>query len=472
MHRERPFLQLEPDAMRRLGYGVIDEIIAHLTDLPDKSVTRHAGRAELEALLREPPPEHGADPDAVLQTVRDTVMGNTMHVDHPRFFAFVPGVSNFVGAMGDTLATGFNIFAGTWLEASGPAQIEMLTIDWLRELCGLPAGAGGLFVSGGSLANLTALAVAREQLDPADWPRAVLYCSDQTHSSVDRAARTLGIVGGRFQRLPSDAAYRLRPDDLRKAVQADRAAGLFPLAVIANAGTTNSGAVDPLPALADLCEAEGLWLHVDGAYGAAAVISPLAAERLGGLDRADSLVLDPHKWLFQPFDIGCVLVRDAARIESAFAILPEYLRDIAAAADEINYCDNGLELTRRFRALKLWMSIKVFGLAEFRRAIERGIQIAETAEDLLREAGCWEIVTPPQLAVLTFRHRDTPDEPAAAVGFHRRLVDAVIADGHSMVTSTALNGLPVLRLCTINPRTTDADLAETLARLRRLAETI
>ena len=458
--------------MRALGYAVIDELIQHLTELPDKPVTRRASRAELEALLREPPPENGADPAAVLATVRDAVMGNIMHLDHPRFFAFVPGAGNFVSVMGDTLAAGFNVFAGTWLESSGPAQLEMLTIDWLREICGLPEGAGGLFVSGGSMANLTALAVARERLGPNEWHRAVLYCSDQTHSSVDRAARTLGIVGERLRRLPSDASYRLRRDDLRDAVRADRAAGLRPLAVIANAGTTNTGAVDPLPELADICHSEDLWLHVDGAYGAAAVLSPRGRNLLRGMDRADSLVLDPHKWLFQPYDLGCVLVRDAAGLEDAFAIMPEYLRDISAAAGEINYCDIGLELTRRFRALKLWMSIKVFGLAEFRAAIERGMQLAETAEALLREAGCWEIVTPAQLAVVTFRHGHSPGDTAADSEFHRRLFEAVVADGYSLVTSTELDSRPVLRLCTINPRTTEADLDETLGRLRGLAESV
>ncbi len=465
-------LQLSPEAMRDLGHAVVDDIVAHFAELPDKPVTNRAGRAALDALLQEPLPEQGADPQAVLQTVREAVMGNIMHPDHPRFFAFVPGPSNFVGAMGDALAAGFNVFAGTWFESSGPAHIEMLTIDWLRRLCGLPEGGGGLFVSGGSLANLTALAVARERLPEDDWPRAVLYCSDQTHSSVDRAARTLGIVGGRFRRLVTDAGQRLDPRPLTEAIRADRAVGLLPLAVIANAGTTNTGAVDPLVELANLCAKEDLWFHVDGAYATAAVISSRAAPLLAGLDRADSLVLDPHKWLFQPYDIGCLLVRDAARLESAFAILPEYLRDIAAAAGEINYCDNGLELTRRFRALKLWMSFKVFGLAAFRAAIERGIQLAETAGEILREAGCWEITSPAQLAVITFRHRATPADPAAAEEFHRHLLDAVVANDHSLVTGTALEGRPVLRLCTVNPRTTDADLRESLDRLGRLAETL
>ena len=465
-------LQLSPEAMRALGGAVIDEIVAHFAELPGKTVTNLAGRAALDALLQEPPPEHGADPLAVLQTVRDAVTGYIMHPDHPRFFAFVPGPSNFVGAMGDALAAGYNVFAGTWFESSGPARIEMLTIDWLRQLCGMPIGGGGLFVSGGSLANLTALAVARERLSENDWPRAVLYCSDQTHSSVDRAARTLGIVGDRFRRLASDGGGRLDPCELHLAIQSDRAAGLLPLAVIANAGTTNTGAVDPLPEIADLCAADGLWFHVDGAYAAAAIISPRAAPLLSGLDRADSLVLDPHKWLFQPYDIGCLLVRDASQLESAFAILPEYLRDIGATTGEINYCDNGLELTRRFRALKLWMSFKVFGLAAFRAAIERGIQVAETAGYLLREAGCWEITSPAQLAVISFRHRNTPADAGAAEDFHRRLLDALVADGHSLVTGTALNGRSVLRLCTVNPRTTDADLRETLTRLRQLAESV
>jgi glutamate/tyrosine decarboxylase-like PLP-dependent enzyme len=405
----------------------------------------------------------------VLAQVEREVLGPIMHLDHPRFFAWVPGPSNFVGALADLLAAGVNVFAGTWLEGAGPAQVELATVDWLRGVCGMPPGAGGLFVSGGSLANLTALAVARRIRIEDRRAGAVCYASDQTHSSVDRALRLLGFGPEQVRRLTSDQAFRLPVAALRGAVEEDRKAGRHPFCVIASAGTTNTGAVDPLAELADLCEAEGLWLHVDGAYGAAAALAPAGRARLAGLGRAHSVALDPHKWLFQPYDTGCVLVREARWLPETFRILPEYLQDIQEGAGEVNFCDRGLELTRRFRALRLWMSLQVFGVDAFRTAVARGLALAEHAEARLRERPVWEVVTPAQLGVVTFRWAPAGVEPAAADRLVERLVQAVFADGFAMLSSTVLRERPVLRLCTINPRTTEADLAATIERLERLA---
>jgi len=354
--------------MRALGYRVIDMLVEHFETLPEKPVTRKADRASLEGRLRETLPEQGTDPLAVLDQVERDVFENIMHLDHPRFFAFVPSPSNFVGVMAEALAAGFNVFAGTWLEASGPAQIELVTVDWLRSACGLPVSAGGLFVSGGSMANITALAVARHRVLDDQIPGAVVYCSDQTHSSIERGLWVLGFGRHQLRKVPSDDRFRLDLSALRSAVEADRAAGRVPFCVVANAGTTNTGAVDPLPELADYCDREGLWLHVDGAYGAAAVLCKRGHATLEGLGRADSLSLDPHKWLFQPYEIGCVLVRDERWLRETFHILPEYLIDIEGQAGEVNFCDRGIQLTRGFRALKLWMSFKVFGQAGFEAA--------------------------------------------------------------------------------------------------------
>jgi glutamate/tyrosine decarboxylase-like PLP-dependent enzyme len=315
------------------------------------------------------------------------------------------------------------------------------------------------------MANLTALAVARRVRLADGVAGAVCYASDQTHSSVDRALRLLGFGPEQVRRLPSDEAFRLPVAALRRAVEEDHAAGRRPFCVIASAGTTNTGAVDPLPELADLCEAGGLWLHVDGAYGAAAALAPAGRARLGGLGRAHSVALDPHKWLFQPYDTGCVLVREARWLPETFRILPEYLQDIQGGAGEVNFCDLGLELTRRFRALRLWMSLQVFGVDAFRAAVTRGLALAERAEALLRERPGWEVVTPAQLGVVTFRRAPAGVEPAAADRLVEHLVQAVIGDGFAMLSSTAL----VLRLCTINPRTTATDLEATIERLEQLA---
>lgn len=462
-------LCLTPDQMRALGYRVVDAIVEHFEKLPDKPPSRRRTRAALEALLREPPPEHGQPVEAVLEQALSTVFANMMHVDHPRFFAFVPGPSNFVGAMADALVAGFNPFAGSWFSGSGPAQLELVVIDWLRELLGLPESAGGLFVSGGSVANLTGLAAARRAVLGDHTEQAVAYFSDQTHSAVVRALRVLGFPEDQMRRLPSDQSFRLPVAALRQAIAADRAAGRRPFLIVANAGTTNTGAVDPLPELVELAREHNLWLHVDGAYGAAAALTVEGRSLLRGLEDVDSLALDPHKWLFQPFEIGCVLVRDARLLKQTFRILPEYLQDVHRLQEAVNFCDYGIQLTRGCRALKLWMSLKVFGLEAFRQAIARGFRLAETAEQRLRARNCWEIVSPAQMAIVCFRYRDPNRTEPQLDCLHQELVERMIADGYAVLTSTVLRGRTVLRLCTINPRTTEAEIRETITRLERLA---
>jgi glutamate/tyrosine decarboxylase-like PLP-dependent enzyme len=467
-----PKLELSPDEMRQLGYRVVDLLVEHFVSLSEKPVVRKASRPEMERQLREPLPEKGAAAAEVLRQAVEVALANSAHCDHPRFFAFIPSPSTFVSAMADTLATGFNVFAGDWLEGSGPAEVELVTIDWLRQLCGLPESAGGLFVSGGSVANLTALAVARNVKLPRDRDKGRLYFSDQTHSSMEKGLRLLGLGPEQMVRIDSDADFRLPPSALERAVASDRKEGLLPFCVVANAGTTNTGAVDPLRELADFCARERLWLHVDGAYGAAAVLSGAGRARLAGLDRVDSLSLDPHKWLFQPFETGCVLLRDRRLLLESFHILPEYMKDAEPGAEEVNFCDYGIQLTRGFRALKLWMSFKIFGVESFRAAVERTLQAAELAEKLLRRSPAWEIVTPAQMGIVSFRFHPPEIPPPQLDQLNQQIVERAIDDGFAMVSSTTLRGRKVLRLCTINPRTTEADLEKTIARLEEMGSEI
>ncbi|HEY8022135.1 MAG TPA: pyridoxal-dependent decarboxylase [Thermoanaerobaculia bacterium] len=461
-------LELSTGEMRALGYRVVDFLVERSASHGEKPVAGWADRATLERALAEPPPEDPRPVAEVLARLEREVLARTMDVAHPRFFGFVPSPGNFVSAMADALAAGWNPFVGTWFAGAGPAEVELVTIDWLRQLCGLPEEAGGLLVSGGSAANLTALHAARHAVLGGPDPRAIVYFSDQTHSAVERALAVLGFAPDQARKLPADDAFRLSPERLGAAIAADRAAGRRPFLVVANAGTTSTGAVDPLAALADLCRDEGLWLHADGAYGAPAVLSARGRALLAGLDRVDSLALDPHKWLFQPFEIGCVLVRDRRLLHDAFTIHPDYLQDVHRYLEAVNFCDYGIQLSRSFRALKLWMSLQVFGIAEFRRAIDRGFDLAERAEALLAARPCWEIVTPAAMAIVTFRYTAPGLSPAALEGVNLGIVDALRADGFAVITSTRLGGRTALRLCTINPRTTDDDLAGTIERLERL----
>jgi aromatic-L-amino-acid decarboxylase len=465
-------LNLSREDMRALGYRVIDTLVEHFQKLPEKPVTRRADRPTLETRLREAIPEHGSNALEVLDRLQRDVFSNIMHTDHPRFFAFVPSPSNFVSVMADALASGFNVFAGTWLEASGPAQIELVTIDWLRQACGLPDSAGGLFVSGGSMANMTALAAARHIKLGNRTEGAVVYFSDQTHSSIERGLRVLGFQDNQTRKIQSDDRFRLDLSALESKVKTDRAAGRVPFCVVANAGTTNTGAIDPLLALADYCHQEELWLHVDGAYGAAAVFCGRGQALLDGLARVDSLSLDPHKWLFQPYEIGCVLVREERWLKEAFHILPEYLADIEGKEGEVNFCDRGIQLTRGFRALKLWMSLQVFGLSGFQEALSRGFEMAEVAEAAVHGLSNWEVVTPAQMGIVTFRCILEGLSPEKLNWLNRELVDEMIADGFAMISSTVLRGQTVLRMCTINPRTTEADVRETVKRLDDMSKRV
>lgn len=460
---------LPPEEMRAFGQWVVEQLLDHLAELPELPAAQREPAEKMRRRLEEPPPSAPRPWQEVLQRLERDVLPAVMLTTHPRFFAFVPSPSNFASVMADALASGLNAFAGTWAEASGPAQLELTTLGWLRELLSLAPTSAGVFLSGGSMANLTALAVARQARAGERLDQAVAYCSDQTHSSVERALRLLGLSSAHIVRLPSDDGFRLSPAEVASRIAADRRDGLRPFCVVANAGTINTGAVDPLEKLAELCRAEDLWLHVDGAYGAAAALSPQARARLWGLGLADSLTVDPHKWLFQPYGIGCCFVREGRLLEETFRVNPEYLRDLEPRAGEVNFCDLGPELTRPFRALKLWMTIQIFGMDELVAAIERGLSLAERAEALLRERG-FEMVTAAQLGVLTFRYAPEGLPMVALDRLQERIAAAVAEDGLAIVQTTVLRGRTVLRMCTINPRTEEDDLATTAELLWQLGE--
>jgi glutamate/tyrosine decarboxylase-like PLP-dependent enzyme len=446
----------------------VDVIVDHIETLRDRTVSIQKPRPELEARLGSFS-DAPASPDDVLNLVQHDVMGAITAVDHPRFYAFVPGPGGFVGAMADALSSGFNVFAGHWLAASGPGAVELQTVELLRKACGFPEGAGGLFVSGGSMANLSGLATARAVRLGGPDPDAVIYLSDQAHSSVAKGLRVLGFAANQVRSVAVDDGLRLDVSALETAVRKDRSEGWRPFCVVASAGTTNTGTVDPLAKISALCRANDMWLHVDGAYGAAAALTERGRAALRGLELADSIALDPHKWLFQPFEIGCVLVRDMRYLRQAFAVHPEdnaaYLADVGRMAErEVVFYEHGVQLTRSFRALKLWMSLRIFGLAAFRDTIDRGIAMAEESERMLRADSRWEVVTPAQLAVVTFAPPVTTTL-AEANARVERAVERLTADGYAMVTSTQVRGRTVLRFCLIHPDAQIDEVRETASRL-------
>lgn len=460
-------LRMSAYEMRRLADAATECVIARLEGLRDEAPWRGASRAELEPLLREPPPEHGLDALAVIERAVQDVLPIAARVDHPRFFAFVPSAPTWPGVIADYLAAGFNIFQGTWLGSGGPSQLELVVIDWFRQWVGYPETAGGLFTSGGSAAILDALVAAREQAGAPDRP--AIFLSDQTHSAVERAARIVGVRPDGIVRVPADDHYRLSVAALAEAVEHAVRRGFTPIAVCANAGTTNTGAIDPLRDIAAYCANRKFWLHVDAAYGGFAVLCDRGRRMLEGMELADSISLDAHKWLFQPFEAGCLLVRDVGALVRAFDVNPEYLQDTKLGLEQVNFADRGYQLTRSFRALKVWMSIQTFGLARFREAIGRGIEFAERAGQQVLATEGLELLSPPSLGVLCFRYRPrNAGWNAEHIEELNTAIQAqVIASGTAMISSTRLGGTYSLRLCIMSHQTTWEDVRETIERIAR-----
>tara|TARA_R110002050_G_scaffold270252_5_gene413278 strand:- start:343 stop:1782 length:1440 start_codon:yes stop_codon:yes gene_type:complete len=465
-------LSLTETEMRDYGYRVVDTLVAHFNELPHKKPVALGTRREMDSLFLEDAPQSATHVNEVLDFVIENVFTNTNLVTHPKSYAFVPGPSNYVSVMADTLATGFNTFSGGWNASPAASELEIVTINWLLKIFGLPPKkGGGLFTSGGSIANLTALVTARNKMCGEDFSKARIYLSDQAHSSNVKAIRIMGFKKEQIRIIPTDSEFTFSVNKLKNAIARDHLEGYMPFCVIASAGTTNTGTVDPLQEISSICKEEKVWFHVDAAYGGAAILSKQGKKKLNGIQKADSITVDPHKWFYQPYEMGCLLVRDHRWLKNTFTEKPEYLRDIEGNQSEINFYDMGMQLTRRFRALKLYMSIKTFGLEAFAKAVTYNIQLAEETEKLLRESTQWEVVSSASLAVINFRYNPI------SLGLSEKEIDKlnqyiafkVTESREAILATTILNRQIVLRMCLINPRTTMKDVKETLTQCESFA---
>lgn len=468
-------LSISEKEMRSYAYAVADAIVDHFVTQNQKPAVVYATREEMDRYFLEEAPEKPSPPEEVLQWVLDEIMTRSNVVSHPRSYSFVPGPSNFISAMADGLSSGFNVFAGGWAASPAAAEIEIVTTNWLLKLFGFPVKrGGGLFTSGGSMANLTALITARNMHCGDDFAKAVIYLSDQAHSSNIKAIRMLGFKKEQLRIIPTDGEFKISINKLKNAIAKDRLEGLQPLCFIASAGTTNTGTVDPLNELAAICKQAKIWLHVDAAYGGAAILTPEGKKLLRGIEKADSITVDPHKWFYQPYEIGCLLVRNHKWLSGTFTEKPEYLRDIEGNESEINFYDRGIELTRRFRALKFYMSIKTFGLQEFRSAVSYSMALAEKVEAQLRSSRYWEVVSPATLAVINFRYHPIAYQLSEAEleRLNQKISEEITASGHSLLVTTVLNKQVVLRMCLINPRTTLEQVGSTLELCEQIGQTL
>jgi glutamate/tyrosine decarboxylase-like PLP-dependent enzyme len=465
---DEPRQSLDPAAedMRRIGYECVDRIVEHWQTLPEQMVGRRGSRSEYDALIDEPLPELPVSLEDCLAYFFDRVVPGSTRVNHPRFHAHIPCPSSYAGALGGMLAAGTNLFSGSWLGGATICALELTVLRWLAQMLGYDAESSGILTSGGSMANLVGLATARARSGRDALDRGVIYVSREGHGSLNKAANILGFPPEAIREINVDHHFRMRPDELEAAIQTDRTRGRLPLVVAANAGTTNSGAIDPLPQLADLCAEHDIWFHIDAAYGGFAAITPQARHLFQGMTRADSLTLDPHKWLYCPMGIGCALVRDPALLKQAFSTQGSYLKDLPS--NEVNFLDRGPELSRPARALAVWMVIRSVGRAALASQIGNDLRLARLAAELLRQDSRLEVLEP-SLSVVVFRQRPQAGESESNRSQRDAdLMESTLASGELMLSTTVLNGQSTLRLVVMNHRTTADDIRRSVAQIRKL----
>ncbi len=468
--KPRSDFRLSRDEMKSIGYAVVDQIIDHYEGIRDKKVLNMRRFEELDPLFNHEIPLVGEEPLKVLKHVSEDVFKNILHTDHPRFYAFIPAPTNFISAMADALAAGYNVFAGHWMSSSSAAKLEMLCIDWLIELTGFPKEGGGIFVSGGSMANMMSIMIAKN-LKLEEGQNGTIYYSNQTHSSVEKGLRILGIPKKYYRPISTNSKFQIEMAELKSKIKRDVQKGLKPLCIIGNAGTTNTGAVDSLVEIAQVARENDVWFHVDGAYGAASIITERGKKELGGMELADSLTLDPHKWWFQTFETGCLLVREEEHLRATFHTSAEYLWDTKSTLPrEKNFYDYGTQLTRSFRALKFYMSMKIYGIEVFKRAVERGFELAEYTQELLQMNPVWRIVSPAYMGIINFQYVPKKLSEDQVNELSKRISKKILDDGYAMIITTQLNGKTVLRMCPIHPELTFEELKETVQRLEEFAE--
>jgi len=448
-------LELDEAHMRQLVAEVMERLMAMLAELPAAPLHQPelADERYLQGLV-EPVPESGAVFSDLLEHLFNECLPPSLNATSPGFMGYVPGGGLFHAAVADLLADTMNRYVGVNAVAGGFAQLEANVLRWFCEFMGLPQTAAGFLTSGGSLANWSAVVVAREQQLGEDFSRATVYTSDQAHHCVAKAVKLAGLGTASLRVIPCDSEYRLSMRHLREAVTADRAAGLRPFLLVASAGTTNTGAVDPLAACADFAAAEGLWLHVDAAYGGFFRLTGRGEQVLAGIERADSVALDPHKTLFLPYGTGALLVRQATHLKAAHASSADYLPAASEHQDIWDFADLSPELTRPYRGLRVWLPLKLHGVDVFREYLDEKLDLAQWLCAQLANIPQLEVIAPPQLSILAFAVRAAADEDVAARNRRTEaLLHAINARQRVMLTGTMLKGLFVIRVAIVSFRT-------------------
>jgi aromatic-L-amino-acid decarboxylase len=434
--------------------GIAAERIARWVDSLNRQPASDLAHAETRARnLAEALPRRGSPLEEVLDLLFDRAVPLSLNTAGPGYLAYIPGGGLLHAAVGDLIADAVNRYVGVWIAAPGVVQLEANVVRWFCEIVGYPGGSAGILTSGGSLANFTALVTARFARLGDRLERGTIYASDQTHSSIPKAARLAGFPADSVRIIPSDETFRIRLDLLEEQIATDRKGGKEPFLLVGNAGTTNTGAVDALRALAEIAAREGLWFHVDAAYGGFFNLTERGRAALRGIERSDSVVLDPHKTLFFPYGTGSLLVRDRTKLEEAHALSADYLPEMRRAPDLMDFCQLSPELSRPARGLRVWLALKLCGIEAFAQALDEKLDLARWAAARLREIEGVEIVAEPQLSTLAFRLRRLGMKQAELNQLNRRLLELINDQRRVYLTGTVLGDRFVLRISVVSFRT-------------------
>lgn len=460
---------MPPEEFRQFGHQLIDWIADYLRDVGQHPVFPNLQPKDIRRLLPDSPPQQAEDMAKILADLDRVIMPGMTHWNHPRFFAYFTSSGSGPGILGDLLATAFNINGMLWQSCPSATELEEVTLGWLRQMLHLPENFWGIIFDGASTSTLHALAAAREQyadlqirehgmLGRGDLPRLRLYVSEYTHSSIDKAALLIGAGMAGIRRIPVDDEFRMQPEALAAAIAEDRRAGWLPFCAVATVGTTSCTSIDPIPEIAALCNRENVWLHVDAAHGGIAAIVPERRHLLAGCENADSLVVNPHKWMFVPMGLSVLYTRKPEVLRRAFSLVPEYLR--TAQGEEVtNYMDYGIPLGRRFRALKLWFVMRYFGVEGIVARVREHLRLAQKFATWVDEHPDFERLAPVPLSTICFRaHPQGIDDDDELNRRNEQLMHAINQTGEVFLSHTKLRGRFVMRLVISHLRVTEAEV--------------
>lgn len=488
-------LDIKPGDFRKLGYRVIDMIADYYESIQSVRVFPASSSSEVEQVFKEDFPVKGQDPFAIIEEWQSKILPNATHLGSPRYFGFVNGSGTMIGALAEALAASVNMNVGGWKPAPSATEIERRTIAWLAEMVGFPADCGGLFTSGGTMASFTAIETALRNNAPYNTTAKGLqdkqmpgkfkvYMSDhEGHVSIIRVVDLLNLGRESVHLVKSHEDFSMDTEDLERSIEEDIANGDFPLCVVAQVGSINVGVIDPLEEIARICRQKNIWFHADGACGAVGILLPEKRDQYKGLELADSITLDPHKWLYIPYDCGCVLVRDAEKMKKAFSLQASYLRGtLPTEYTGLYYLDYGPEMSRGFRALKVWMSLKHLGAEGYRKLLSQNVKCVEYLDTLVRNDRDFEALHKPNLLMYCMRYAPLKIKEKYEAGspeldqyldvLNQQIVDTLQLSGTAFMMTSKVLGKVVLRFSVCSHRTTKEDIETVFLKLKEIGESL